>query len=205
MTPVTICLVDGGSGNLRSVQKALEHVGARVLVSSDPDTLIQADKLVLPGVGAFGDVMAGLRARQLDQAVLAQVAGGQPLLGICVGMQVLFAAGEEQGEQLGLGLLPGRVRRLNAPGLPVPHTGWNQLEPAQTDSPLLRDLPAGAYAYFNHGYCCVADPADTLANTEYGEQFASVVGRERLYGIQCHPEKSQHVGLALLRNFVEAG
>jgi glutamine amidotransferase len=201
----TICLVDGGSGNLRSVQKALEHVGARVAVTSDPQALAAAEKLVLPGVGAFGDVMAGLRARGLDQAVRAQVAAGQPLLGICVGMQVLFEAGEEQGEHVGLGLLPGRVRRLSAPGLPLPHTGWNQLEPAQPDSPLLRGVPAGAYAYFNHGYGCVAAPANTLATTEYGESFASAVGRGRLYGIQCHPEKSQAVGLVLLRNFVEAG
>src|SRR5690606_28844439 len=146
-----------------------------------------ADKVVLPGVGAFGDGMAGLRARGLVEPVCEAAARGTPLLGICVGMQVLFEVSEEGGEHRGLGLLPGRVRRFDGAGLKVPQTGWNQIEPAQ-DSPLLRGLPPGSYAYFNHSYYCAADAADTLAFTDYGGRFASVVGRGRLYGIQFHPE-----------------
>ncbi len=199
-----IALVDYGIGNLRSVQKALEHVGADVTLTEDPAVVLDAEKVVLPGVGAFGDGMHGLVERGLDTAVRAVVARGTPLLGICVGMQVLFDASEERGEHFGLGLLPGRVRLFTGQGLKVPHTGWNEIEPVR-DSPLLRGLPPGAYAYFNHSYYCDAAPSDRLACTGYGLLFAAVVGRGRLYGIQFHPEKSQHIGLLLLRNFVEAG
>ena len=197
-----IALIDYGIGNLRSVQKALEHVGAEVTLTEDPAVVLAADKVVLPGVGAFRDGMAGLRARGLDQAVCETVARGTPLLGICVGMQVLFDVGEERGEHRGLGMLAGRVKEFTAPGLKVPQTGWNQIEPVRA-SPLFRGLPSGAYAYFNHSYYCTAAPADSLATTCYGEAFASVVGRGCLYGIQFHPEKSQAVGLLLLKNFVE--
>lgn len=199
-----IALVDYGIGNLRSVQKALEHVGADVTLTEDPAVVMAADKVVLPGVGAFGDGMRGLVERQLDAAVRAVAARGTPLLGICVGMQVLFEASEERGEHPGLGLLPGRVRLFAGAGLKVPHTGWNEIV-AVRESPLLRGLPHGAHAYFNHSYYCEAAPADRLAECDYGETFAAIVGRGRLYGIQFHPEKSQHVGLLLLRNFVEAG
>jgi len=202
-----IALVDYGIGNLRSVQKALEHVGAPVQLTDDPAVVLAADKVVLPGVGAFGDGMQGLRARGLVGVIREAAARGTPLLGICVGMQVLFEVGEEQGEHPGLGLLPGRVRRFQfdqTPNLKVPHTGWNRIEPAQA-SVLFHGLPAGAYAYFNHSYFCEAASADTLAFTDYGGAYPSVVGRGRLYGIQFHPEKSQHVGLLLLRNFVERG
>lgn len=209
-----IALVDGGIGNLRSVQKALERVGAQVQVTDDPAAVLAADKVVLPGVGAFGDGMQGLRERGLTDVIRTVAARGTPLLGICVGMQVLFEIGEEQGEHPGLGLLPGRVRRFQfaqnpivnhrLPILKVPHTGWNQIEPAQA-SVLFHGLPAGAYAYFNHSYFCDAALADTLALTDYGGAYPSVVGRGRIYGLQFHPEKSQHVGLLLLRNFVERG
>jgi glutamine amidotransferase len=209
-----IALVDYGIGNLRSVQKALEHVGADVVVTDEPAVILAADKVVLPGVGAFGDGMRGLAARGLVAVIRTVAAHGAPLLGICVGMQLLFETGEEMGEHAGLGLLPGRVRRFPVgqssltpsptPNLKVPQTGWNQIEPA-ADSPLLRGLPAGAYAYFNHSYFCAARPEDTLAVTDYGGAYASVVGRGRLYGIQFHPEKSQQVGLWLLKNFVEHG
>lgn len=208
---MTIVLVDYGIGNLRSVQKALEYVGARVTLTEDPDLILAAEKVVLPGVGAFGDGMRGLRARGLDKAVREVAARGAPLLGICLGMQVLFEASEELGEHEGLGLLPGRVRRFpfsqtQSPisGLKIPHTGWNQIEPC-TDSPLLYGLPRGAYAYFNHSYYCDAQSADTLAVTDYGGAYPSIVGCGRVYGIQFHPEKSQHVGLLLLKNFVERG
>jgi glutamine amidotransferase len=199
-----LALVDYGIGNLRSVHKALEHVGAQVRLTEDPAVVRAADKVVLPGVGAFGDGVRGLRARGLDDAICEAAARGTPLLGICVGMQVLFDVGEERGQHRGLGLLPGRVRLFAGAGLKVPHTGWNQIWPVR-DSVLFRGLAPGAYAYFNHSYyCCAAEP-DTLATTDYGQPYASIVGRARIYGIQFHPEKSQHIGLALLRNFVEHG
>lgn len=199
-----IALIDYGIGNLRSVQKALEHVGADVRLTEDPAVIRAADKVVLPGVGAFGDGMRGLHARGLVPVVCEVAALGTPTLGICLGMQVLFEVSEERGLHPGLGLLPGRVTPFVAPGLKVPQTGWNQIEPV-ADSVLLRGLPPGSHAYFNHSYYCTAQPSDTLAATDYGGRFPSVVGRGRLYGIQFHPEKSQHVGLLLLRNFVEFG
>lgn len=199
-----IALVDYGIGNLRSVQKALEQVGAAVTLTDDPAVVLAADKVVLPGVGAFGDGMKGLRARRLIDPLTMVIGRGTPLLGICVGMQVLFEVGEEQGEHEGLGVMTGRVKRFKVQGLKIPHTGWNQIT-SVVENPLLRGLPAGAYAYFNHGYYCAASPEHTLAVTDYGGEYPSVVGRGRLYGIQFHPEKSQAVGLLLLRNFVEHG
>ncbi|MEK7325524.1 MAG: imidazole glycerol phosphate synthase subunit HisH [Chloroflexota bacterium] len=227
-----VALIDYGIGNLRSVQKALEYVGAQVALTDDPQAILSADKVVLPGVGAFGDGMKGLRVRGLDEVVKEAVRVGKPLLGICVGMQVLFESSEELGEHEGLGVLPGRVLkfpvrsgrlRVSRPGreatcpkgvlrkvattgtkLKVPHTGWNQIEP-QKDSPLFHGLPIGSFAYFNHSYYCAAQPDDTLATTDYGGPYPSIVGRGCVYGIQFHPEKSQSVGLTLLRNFVEQG
>ncbi len=201
----TLAIIDYGIGNLRSVQKAFEHVGAVAPLTEDPAVILAADKVVLPGVGAFGDGMKGIHARGLADVVREVVARGTPLLGICVGMQVLFEVGEELGEHIGLGILPGRVRPFAIdPALKVPHTGWNQIVPC-TDSPLFADLPAGSYAYFNHGFYCDASMADTLATTDYGGAYPTIVGRDRLYGIQFHPEKSQAVGMHLLRNFVERG
>lgn len=200
-----LALIDYGIGNLRSVQKALEHVGAAVALTEDPAVIASADKVVLPGVGAFGDGMKGLHARGLVGVVREVAARGTPLLGICVGMQVLFEVGEELGEHAGLGILPGRVRPFPvSPTLKVPHTGWNQIEPCGVH-PLFTGLPPGAYAYFNHGYYCAAAPEHTLAQTDYGGPYPSIVGRDRIYGIQFHPEKSQHIGLRLLKNFVEHG
>ncbi len=201
----TLAIIDYGIGNLRSVQKAFEHVGATAPLTEDPAVILAADKVVLPGVGAFGDGMKGIHARGLADVVREVAARGTPLLGICVGMQILFEVGEELGEHDGLGLLPGRVRPFAIdPALKVPHTGWNQIQPC-SDSPLFAELPAGSYAYFNHGFYCDAAPADTLATTDYGGAYPTIVGRGRLYGIQFHPEKSQAVGMRLLRNFVERG
>jgi glutamine amidotransferase len=210
-----IALVDYGAGNVRSVHKALEAVGAEVHLARSPDLILAAEKVVLPGVGAFGDCMAGLRRAGLVDALRQTVEQGKPLLGICVGMQVLFDEGEEMGHHAGLGLLPGRVVRFSfsapppkktpggkVPLLKIPHTGWNQIEPAG-ESPLLHGLPHGAWAYFNHAYYCQARSEHTLAITDYGGAFPSVVGRGRVYGVQFHPEKSQQVGLHILRNFVE--
>ena len=199
-----IALIDYGIGNLRSVEKALAAVGADVRLTSDPQIILSAAKVVLPGVGAFGDGMAGLRQRRLIEVVKDVVAREVPLLGICVGMQVLFEESEEHGWHAGLGVLPGRVRRFESADLKIPQTGWNQITPTH-ESILLNGLEPGAYVYFNHSYYCDAAAAETVAHTEYGVRYASVVGQGRLYGIQFHPEKSQRVGLAILRNFVERG
>jgi glutamine amidotransferase len=194
--------VDYGIGNLRSVEKAFNAVGAEVSVTSDPEVVRAADKVVLPGVGAFGDGMAGLVKRNLVQPIRDLVERGIPLLGICLGMQLLFEESEEHGKFGGLGFLAGKVLRFDVPGLIIPHTGWNQIRIVRS-SPLLDGLPPDAHAYFNHGYYCQAQPEDILATTEYGIQYSSVVGRGSIYGAQFHPEKSQHIGLMILRNFVE--
>lgn len=198
-----IALVDYGSGNLRSVEKALTAVGAEVCLTSDPGVILGADKVLLPGVGAFGDAMSELAERGLTEVIKKTAARGIPLLGICVGMQLLFEESEEHGCHIGLGLLPGRVQRFEMTGLKIPHTGWNRILPTR-DNLLIYGLPSGAYAYFNHSYFCEATTADTMAYTEYGSPFSSIVGRGCLYGVQFHPEKSQQVGLTILRNFVES-
>ncbi len=196
-----IALVDYGIGNLRSVANALQHVGAQIEVTSDPLVLAQAEKIVLPGVGAFGDGMAYLAEYGLVEP-LRQLAGeGRPLLGICLGMQLLFEESEEHGSNAGLGLLPGRVLAFPPGDLKIPQIGWNEILP-ERDSPLLAGLPAPAYAYFNHGFYCNALPEDTVASCEYGVRFSAVVQRGSLMGMQFHPEKSQQVGLQLLQNFV---
>lgn len=199
-----IAIVDYGIGNLRSVEKALERVGARAVVTDDPAVLDASDGVVLPGVGAFGDGMAHLRARQLIDPVLHQVERRKPLLGICLGMQLLFEESDEMGLHRGLGLLPGRVVRFPEGELKVPHIGWNQLWLADPgpEMALLEGIPHGAHAYFVHSYYAAPEePSDILAKTDYGLAFASVVGRGRIFGAQFHPEKSQDVGLRLLGNF----
>jgi len=207
-----IALIDYGAGNVRSVHKALETVRANVTLTQSPDPIADADKVVLPGVGAFGDCMDSLRRANLTDAIYRAVEEGKPFLGICVGLQVLFEIGEEMGEHDGLGLLPGRVIRFDFSSLPqeatgdqllkIPHTGWNQIQPIG-DSALLHDLPKGSWAYFNHAYYGQARQENVLATTDYGFPFPSVVQRGNVYGIQFHPEKSQSVGLHILRNFVE--
>lgn len=200
-----VVLIDAGTGNLRSVQKALENIGAEVLRTDDPQKVLSGNRVVLPGVGAFGDFMSGLRARGLEEAVAEIVGRGLPLLGICVGMQALFEVGEEMGEHAGLGLLAGRAIRF-AESLPVkvPHTGWNQLE-VRNEACLFQGIGSGSYVYFNHSYYCQAeDLSDVSATTDYGLTYACAVQRENIFGVQFHPEKSQTVGLQILKNFLEA-
>jgi glutamine amidotransferase len=198
-----IALVDYGIGNLRSVEKALISVGAQVRLTSSAQDIRSASKIVLPGVGAFRDGMLGLEKYELISSLVEAYQQGKPFLGICLGMQLFFENSDEAPDMKGLGFLQGSVRRFNDSSLKIPHTGWNQINPTQ-DNPLLHGLPIGSYAYFNHGfYCQPADDQDCLATTEYGANFASVVGRNNLFGVQFHPEKSQHVGLQILQNFTE--
>ena len=200
-----IILIDAGTGNLRSVQKALEAVGANVLRTHDPKKVVSGGCVVLPGVGAFGDFMSGLRARGLEEAVNDTVQRGIPLLGICVGMQALFEVGEEMGEHKGMGLLQGKVVKFaDSLSVKIPHTGWNQLE-AKNDARLFDRVDAGAYVYFNHSYYCQPqNSSDILATTDYGLNYACAVQCENIFGVQFHPEKSQAVGLKILKNFLEA-
>lgn len=199
-----VVLIDAGTGNLRSVQKALEKVGANVTRTDDPQKVLSGDRIVLPGVGAFGDFMYGLRARGLDDAVKEIAMRGVPLLGICVGMQALFEIGEEMGDHEGLGLLKGIVVKFaDSLSVKIPHTGWNQVE-TKKEAQLFNEVNDGAYVYFNHSYHCqVANWSDVIAETNYGVRYACAVRRENVFGVQFHPEKSQAVGLQILRNFLE--
>ncbi len=197
-----ITILDYGGSNLRSVQKAFESIGAQLRVATAGDEIGRAGKLVLPGVGAFGAGMAALRRRGLDEAIRARVAQGTPLLGICLGMQFLFERSQEMGQHDGLGLLAGDVVRFPAEGPKIPHMGWNQLE-HDGQHPLLRGLAPGEYTYFVHSYYCrPADESTIIARAEYGQPFAAIVGQDNIFGIQFHPEKSQRVGLTILRNFI---
>lgn len=200
-----VILIDAGTGNLRSVQKALESIGANVLRTNDPDKVLSGNRVVLPGVGAFGDFMSGLRAGELESVIKEVAVRGIPLLGICVGMQALFEVGEEMGEHYGLGLLDGRVRLFDESlGVKIPHTGWNQIE-VENDAPLFNQIENGAYVYFNHSYYCQPQNiADVIATTDYGLQYACAVRRGNIFGVQFHPEKSQSIGLRILKNFLEA-
>jgi glutamine amidotransferase len=200
-----VILVDAGTGNLRSVQKALESVGANVLRTDQPQKVLSGRRVVLPGVGAFGDFMSGLRAHGLEDVVRDIVKRGVPLLGICVGMQALFEVGEEMGAHAGLGLLPGKVTRFaESLAVKIPHTGWNQLE-VQNDLCLFNGINSGMYVYFNHSYYCQAwNSSDVTAMTDYGIRYACAVQRDNVFGVQFHPEKSQAVGLRILKNFLEA-
>jgi imidazole glycerol-phosphate synthase subunit HisH len=202
---MTIALLDYGIGNLRSVQKALEAVGAVIVRTANPADLPQVRKIVLPGVGAFGDGMRGLEERELIPALKNAAAKGRPILGICLGMQLLFESSTELGLTKGLGFIKGHVEKFPQKNLKIPQTGWNQLC-IQHESPLLKGIESGAYVYFNHSFYCVAEkPDETAATTTYGLKYTAIVQRGRLYGVQFHPEKSQNIGLQILKNFVESG
>jgi len=196
-----IAIVDYGIGNLGSVTKSFRHVGAETVLSGDLDTLRKADALILPGDGAFGATMDEVKSRGLVPLLKEAAAQGKPLLGICIGMQLLFEESDEHGRHEGLGLLPGRVRRF-PDELVVPHMGWNSLKPRGAH-PLLEGVAPGSYVYFVHSYYCDA-PADVvLAYSDYGFDFPAIVGRDNILGAQFHPEKSQAVGMRMVENFVQ--
>jgi imidazole glycerol-phosphate synthase subunit HisH len=209
---MSIAIIDCGAGNLHSVRKAFEHVlggdASRVRVTQDAADIAGASHVVLPGVGAFGDCVAGLHTipgmrNALERAVLTNK---KPFLGICVGMQMLFTRGYEHGTHEGLGWFAGEVHALTPadPTLAVPHMGWNALHIAQLPLPIWRDIPQGAHAYFVHSFHATgAQEKDIMAHVDYGGSVVAMVGRENIVATQFHPEKSQTVGLTLLRNFVQ--
>jgi glutamine amidotransferase len=201
-----ISILDYDMANLRSVQKALEAVGHPARIIRQPEEVDHADRLILPGVGAFGDCVRILRERHLDSAVTRFAASGKPLLGICVGMQVLFDTGYEDGTHAGLGLVRGEVVRFTVDSthrLKIPHMGWNTLR-FQSPSPIFCNLPQDSHVYFVHSYHCVAtDPRTIAATTDYGIPFVASIVQDNLTATQFHPEKSQQVGLTILKNFAE--
>ena len=198
-----ITIIDYGMGNLHSAAKALEKVGAQVTVTRDPELVRQADKVILPGVGAFGDCMKNLNERGLAPVIHEVIAAGKPFLGICVGLQMLFEGSEEDPGVAGLGIFKGLVRKIMAPGLKVPHMGWNNLA-LQAASPLFQGLPPAAYVYFVHSFHAVpTDESCITAVTDYGGQVTAAVGRGLVQAVQFHPEKSSTVGLKILANFKE--
>lgn len=196
-----IAIIDYGMGNLHSVSKAVERLGRQAVVTSSPEEILAADGAILPGVGAFGDAMSNLRETGLDAVTKRYAASGKPLLGICLGMQLLFDESEEHGKHEGLGLLPGRVVRFRG-DYKVPHMGWNELTFERRESPLFEGLKPG-HVYFVHSYHALPERReDLLATTDYHQPVTAIVGRGSLYGMQFHPEKSGDLGMALLRNFV---
>lgn len=203
---IPILLIDAGTGNLHSVFHTLLTITDQIVISDKPEDVLKADRIILPGVGAFSGFMQGLQNRNLVEPIHEYVNKGNPLLGICVGMQAFFDFSEENGNHKGLGLLPGTVKVFqNMPNLKIPHTGWNQLW-FQDKELLLHNINPGDYVYFNHSFYCVPENTeDVAATTDYGFYFCSIVQRENVYGVQFHPEKSQKVGIQVLSNFVKLG
>jgi glutamine amidotransferase len=195
-----IVIVDYGLGNLRSVYRGLEKSGSHPVITSDIEEIAAADALVLPGVGAFRDGMEQIGAMQ---QVLTEAADSVPMLGICLGMQMLLEWSEEHGLHAGLGIIPGTVRRFQrSPGFKIPHMGWNSLDPVMHDHPLMAGVRKGAFVYFVHSYYADTPPGHTLTSTEYIRPFASSVTSGNVNGVQFHPEKSGATGLLILKNFI---
>ncbi|MGQ3684141.1 MAG: imidazole glycerol phosphate synthase subunit HisH [Candidatus Loosdrechtia sp.] len=203
-----IVIVDYGMGNLRSVEKGFERFGFNVKVTDNLTEIRNADKLVLPGVGAFRDAMEGLRQRGLTGPIVDWIKSGKPFLGICLGLQLLFSKSYEDGEHEGLGIIPGKVVRFDFSGkkehagLKIPHMGWNQINLKKQDVPLLKDVPDNAYVYFVHSYyVCPEDENVIATETDYGIRFTSMIWHRNIFATQFHPEKSQQNGLTMLKNF----
>lgn len=196
-----IAIINYGMGNLRSVQAGLEHVGQAAFITDDPKKVADAPAVVLPGVGAFGDAIERLKSTGLDDAFRESVESGKPCLGICLGLQLLFTESEEGGIYRGLDIIPGKVIRFTNQ-LKVPHMGWNQLNIKRPDAPIFSDVPEGSYMYFVHSYYVKPDNDDVIAaTTDYGIDFTSMIAKDNLFATQFHPEKSQTIGLRLLKNF----
>ena len=202
-----IAIVDYGVGNLYSLTCSLTHIGAEGIVTRDEATLRAADRIILPGVGAFGDAADKLRALKLDGLLQTLAAGGKPLMGVCLGMQLLFDRGLEYGTHQGLGLIPGQVVSLvpEAKGLKVPHMGWNSLALLRPDDPLLAGVSQGAFVYFVHSFYATDCDAALVATADYGAKVAAVVRCGNVCGTQFHPEKSGEVGLRILAAFAKGG
>ncbi|UJF33072.1 imidazole glycerol phosphate synthase subunit HisH [Paenibacillus hexagrammi] len=197
-----IAIIDYGMGNLHSVSKAVERLGYEAVVTGDAERILAADGAILPGVGAFGDAMGNLRESGLQDIVIRYAETGKPLLGICLGMQLLFSSSEEHGNHEGLGLLPGKVIRFQG-DYKVPHMGWNRLVYKNSGSPLFVDVEEG-HVYFVHSFHAKPEvESDLLAVTDYYQQVTAIVGRDNVYGMQFHPEKSGDIGMRLLANFLK--
>lgn len=203
MSQIDIAIVDYQMGNLRSVQKALEHAGAQATITDDPNQIAEARKVILPGVGAFGDAMRELKARNLPQPIVDSIQSGKPFLGICLGLQLLFETGFEGERHDGLGVIAGEVVRFpHIPDRKVPHMGWNQVRAEKAGCKLLKDIAEDAYFYFVHSYFVQpTDSASVWLSCDYGQQFCASIWRDNLFATQFHPEKSQRDGLKLLENF----
>lgn len=198
-----IAIIDYGAGNIRSVEKALVHLGADVTVTQNPEVLLTADAAVLPGVGSFGDAMNTLRSRDLEQPICEFIASGKPFLGICLGLQILFESSEESPGVSGLGLLKGKITRIPASdGLKIPHMGWNSLS-LHGDGELFRNIKGEPYVYFVHSYYLQAEEDIVTAAAEYGVSIHAAVQKNNLMACQFHPEKSGSAGLAMLKNFID--
>lgn len=196
-----IAIIDYGMGNLHSVSKAVERLGYEAVITDDPETIAASDGAILPGVGAFGDAMQNLRETKMDEVTKAYAASGKPLLGICLGMQLLFTESDEYGTNEGLNLLPGKVSRFTG-DYKIPHMGWNKLSFLQEQSPLFNGLTEG-HVYFVHSFHAKPEvSSDLLATTDYYQQVTAIVGRGNVYGMQFHPEKSGELGMQLLGNFL---
>ena len=202
VTPFGIVLIDYGMGNLHSVGKALEKSGAKVKISSNPKDILKADKLVLPGVGAFKEAMRELKKRKLIKPIIQHIKKGKVFLGLCLGLQLLFEESEEGGRVKGLNILKGCVKKFSAK-LKIPHMGWNQIKIKKNNCPLFKNIQDKSYLYFVHSYYAAPkDKAIIAAVTNYGINFTSVVWKDNTYAFQGHPEKSQRLGLKILENFV---
>lgn len=203
---MSIAIIDYGAGNLRSVQKALEKLGFRSIITKDKDLIEASSAIILPGVGAFDPAIKELKGSGLIDLLKSQITKGKPFLGLCLGMQILFEESEE-GKEKGLGLIKGRVKKFNLKkeaGLKVPHMGWNNISIKNTASPIMRNIRDNSKVYFVHSYYCETnDAGDILTTTDYGGDFVSSVGRKNIFALQFHPEKSGDIGLEILKNFGE--
>ncbi len=199
-----IGIIDYGAGNLQSVKKALDFIGAESVITDNPEIINACDKILLPGVGSFGDAMDSMREKNLVATVRENALSGKPFLGICLGLQLLFEESEESPNVKGLGIFKGKIKKFSSDmGLKIPHMGWNSLEIRQNDT-IFKDIPQNSYVYFVHSYYLHADEENDVATvTNYGIDFHSAVGKNNIFATQFHPEKSGEVGLQILKNFAD--